>query len=302
MHLKINNWFGRLGNNIIQIKNCIQIALYYSYETIIIPNHPYFNTITININSIKSDENIKHYNIYTSKECLVERNNKEIITDNIYTCKEFLVEENNKEIITDNNDFFYQTKIQKIDINLFNFNIDVTCYILKKIFTIKGNIELNDNDLVIHIRSGDIFINHPHPSYIMPPLSYYTKILDNNNFNKIYLISEDSVNPVINKLLQLYTNIHFKINNLSYDIELLLSSKNVIESFGSFTNTLLLLSDNIKNIYKPSYQDTFLENSEKIKNNIIYIHSTDLTDYKNKINVWENTPQQREIMIIYNIE
>lgn len=286
MGLLINNWVGRLGNNIIQLKNCIQIALYYNYEKISIPYHQYFNTTIINIDQIKKVTDVKIYE-YTNidKNIFIERNKNNI--------------ENNEKIISDINNFFYQSKIKNIDINVFNLNIDLTIYILKKIFLIKGKYNFGENDVVIHIRSGDIFNNNQHHQYIMPPLSYYTNILNNNNFNKIYLIAEDKLNPVINKLLELYPNILFKINTLCEDIEILLSSKNIIESFGSFTKTLLLLSDNVINIYKPSYQEFLLENSEKYKKNILHIYNTDLTDYVDKIKKWKNTPEQKKLMINY---
>lgn len=288
MHLIINNWIGRLGNNINQVKNCIQIALYYNYHILNIPYHPYFNTTIIRLHEFINDEIIQNYEyINIDNNQIVERN--KCFNKSIY-----------KNInIEDDNDFFYESEIKNIDINIFNLNIDLTSYVLKKIFKIKGNINLDDNDIIIHVRSGDIFNNKPHPSYIMPPLSYYTNILDNNNFNKIFLIAEDTKNPVIKKLVELYPNIIFKINNLYNDIELILSSKNIIESFGSFTKTLLLLSDNVKNIYKPSYQYSFLYNSEKYKNNIIKIYNIELSDYRNKINNWKNTLEQREIMLTY---
>lgn len=272
MQLKINKWFGRLGNNIIQIKNAIQIGLYYNYKTITIPYSVFFNTTIINI----SDEN-----------------NKSNINNNDET------------IITDENNFFYETKIKNINIELFKLNIDKTIIILKKIFKISGKLKLNDNDIVIHIRGGDIFTNNPHPLYIMPPLSYYTTILNNNNFNKIYLIAEDTFNPVIHKLIQLYPNIVFKLiniqNDIENDIELLLSCNNVIESFGSFTKCLLLLSENIENVYKPSYQSTFLIESKKYNNKIIKINDIDLDDYRKKMFPWKHTKEQLNLMINYNI-
>jgi hypothetical protein len=292
MQLKINKWFGRLGNNIIQIKNAIQIALYYNYKTITIPYSVFFNTTIINI----SDEN--NETIITDKNNETNINNNEtIITDKNNETNI----NNNETIITDKNNFFYETTIKNINIELFIFNIDKTILILKKIFEIKGKLELNDNDIVIHIRSGDIFTNNPHPLYIMPPLSYYTSILNNNNFNKIYLIAEDTFNPVTHKLIQLYPNIVFKLRNIQNDIELLLSCNNVIESFGSFTKCLLLLSENVENVYKPSYQSTFLIESKKYNNKIIKINDIDLDDYRKKMFPWKHTKEQLNLMINYNI-
>jgi hypothetical protein len=135
----------------------------------------------------------------------------------------------------------------------------------------------------------------------MPPLSYYTTILNNNNFHNIYIISEDTSNPIIYNLIELYPNIIFRLRNIKNDIEFLLSCKNVIESFGSFTNSLLLLSDNVENIYKPSYQNSFLIETEKYKNNIIKINNIDLNDYRQKMFPWKYKNNQLELMIKYKI-
>ena len=253
MIIKINNWFGRLGNNIIQLLNVIRIARYYNYK-IFIPRHQYFD----------SSKSI----IFTNKL--------------------------NKKIITDKYNFFYDKKIQNIDKKLFNNeNLKKSIEIIKNIFTIKNIPKLNEKDIIIHIRSGDIFRRTGHPAYIMPPLSFYKKILDNNIFSNVIIISENKNNPVIDKILELYPTIKFKINSLDKDITLLLGSANVIESFGTFTYSLLLLSDNIKNIYKPSYQfTTLLKDIKKV--NII---ETNLDDYYKKIFPWKNTKEQREIML-----
>jgi hypothetical protein len=49
MNICINNWYGRLGNNIIQVKHALLLAIYYNFN-VILPNHPYFNTEYIIIN------------------------------------------------------------------------------------------------------------------------------------------------------------------------------------------------------------------------------------------------------------
>ena len=268
MNIEIKKWSGRLGNNIRQLVNAIQVAIYYDYNIRIIP-HWAINTTYIIINdSIKKDD---HYNT---------------------------------NIISNGNgrwaDFFYSDRITNIESNLFTMNIDKTISILKSIFKINTNNSLNDNDLLIHIRSGDIFSVKPNSKvYIMPPLSYYKKIIDEGEFENIYIIAENKGNPVIDKLLDLYPKINFKKNSLENDIKLLLGSKNVVESFGTFTNSLLLLSDNIQNIYKPSYQDkSKLLLSEKKKCNI---YEYDLNEYHKILSPWKNSKEQIEILLNYKI-
>lgn len=266
MNLHINNWSGRLGNNIIQLTNAIKIALYYNYN-IIIPHHTYFTTTYIIIN-----------------DTINKTDNK----------------------INDTHQFFYQDKIKNIDNNVFNENIDKTLQILKQNFTIKNILPLNENDLIIHIRGGDIFNNNPYQHMILPPLSYYVNIINNNDFDKIMIISEDTKNPCINKLLTLYPNIQFKKKSLDNDIKLILSAKHVIQSHGTFIPSLLLLSDNIINIYKPSYDFTtigyniikykLLTNTASYKINIFEIN---LDEYYKKQIPWKNSPAQINTMLTY---
>ena len=47
--------------------------------------------------------------------------------------------------------------------DIFKQNIEERNKILQKAFLINEINKLHQNDLVIHIRSGDIFLSHPHP-------------------------------------------------------------------------------------------------------------------------------------------
>lgn len=260
----------RLGNFIIQLKNAIQIALFYNYN-IILPEHKYINTTYL------------------------------VTNDNIAV---------HNETITDENNFLYQFTISNIDCNLFKLNRERTCQILKSIFTIKNETPLGENDLIIHMRSGDIFEERPHPEYIMPPLSFYVDIIKEHNYNDIYLIAEDRKNPCINALLELYPTIKFKLQSLEEDIQLIMGATNIVLSYGTFIPSLLILSNKIRNCYRASYMDLSYMNfydhiSDDASNNtstelIKYnIHTTELTEYKNKLSPWRNTETQRKIMLNY---
>ena len=259
MILKINSWCGRLGNNIIQLRNIILVAIYYKFN-IEIPEHPFFSEKFIQLNK--------------------DTNNDIYIDD-------------------EGNNFFYSQKIKKFDNKCFNTNIDVMKTILQQIFKLKiPEDTLNFNDiLTIHIRGGDLFYTHPPHQYIPPPFEYYQNIIEDNNYKKIIIISDDNKNPIIQKLQSVYPNILFQMNNLLQDIETILSSKNIVQSVGTFIPSILLLSKNIKNIYYPSYSIQINETKQYFQN--ITLIENDYNNYNTKMNKWRNTDEQKNLLLNY---
>ena len=65
------------------------------------------------------------------------------------------------------------------------------------------------NYLYIHIRNVDIFIKIINPNYSQPPLCFYQKIINENNFTNIFLLSNGHENPCVDTSLKLYPNIKF---------------------------------------------------------------------------------------------
>ena len=266
MNLEILKWRGRLGNNIIQLKNIIGIALYYNYN-IILPYHKYFNKKYIIINksiSILNNKIQDSTDFFTLNT--IKIHNKDIDYHNIF----------NKET---------KKKIKKIITPLFKYDSSELS-------------ELPENILLIHIRGGDIFSNNPNPNYIVPPLSYYINIIEKNKnrYRYIYLLSEDDKNPCIEALINLYSNIRYKKRSFELDIKLILRAKNIIISYGTFVPSLLNLSDYIENVYYPSY---LVFNKFLIKD--VKFHKVNLDDYRKKINKWVNNTNQNDIIINYGI-
>ena len=257
MSLVIRKWWGRLGNNIIQLRHAIQIAIYYKYD-IIMPKHPYFNT----------------------------------------TFVKFGADKNRKNKLYDGYNFYFKHRIKKyipyIDDKVFQLNIKDTINKLKDILVIKNPIISDKNDLLIHIRGGDIFVT-PHVQYVPPPLSYYTNILNSTSYDKITMISEDRANPVIDKLLQMYPKITFELNDLETDIKKIMGCTNIITSYGTFIPSLLSMSNTVQNIYKVSYQfGEVLINREKVN-----VYVTNLNRYLKRMGKWENNSVQRDIITSY---
>lgn len=116
--------------------------------------------------------------------------------------------------------------------------------------------ELSDNDLVIHIRGGDLFFLPEPPSNMnQAPFSYYKKIIESQKFDKIYIVHEDFLNPNVQLLKDTYENI-ILIDDLQMGINLLLSAKNLVScGITTFSRMLALCSKNIEKHYIPGFFD-----------------------------------------------
>lgn len=221
-NIKIKDWGGRLGNNIIQFCNALFIAFFHNYN-LQIPNHKFFKKHFIIINDDSVDQT------HITKYCKIEK--------------------------------YIFLKYIEIDMNnIFKENQKEVLQCLKDNFIINVPFKQN-NDLVIHIRSGDKFFNgeFKNSDNLFPPLYYYETILNNNKFDNVSIICEDNRSPIVKELCNKYKYINFKLQSLELDIMLLLSAKNIVFSMGTFLN-VLIYSNNVKNIFFPKYNlcDTFL--------------------------------------------
>lgn len=220
--LIVNTWVGGLGNSINVLTNALHIVLYYKEQIKFTLPHKFFN--------LKYIENM---------------------------FKDFTNNRNFKF----NNDIFYKAKLinkHKLPSEIFNQNKNEVYDILRKSFIIdqKDIIPLPEDILVIHIRSGDIFSKKPHKKYVPPPLWYYTNIINKHNFKQIIIVSENKLNPCVDKLLELYPNAVYNKNNIIDDINIILGASYIIYSVGTFVPSLLRLNPYIKrSFYTDEYKN-----------------------------------------------
>ena len=214
MSLIISNWMGRTSNNILQIIRAINFAYINKYNHIIIPNHRLLKNNEINMDfESLNTNNVKNSFFYSEKLNLQDPSPK--------LMKYYF----NK----------YVKPILKLNLSS---NIDIT----------------NEKNLYIHIRSGDCFTLNAHKMYVPAPPSYYTKIIENRSWSKIIVVYEDDKNPCVNLLKKWgYDNIEFHSSTLENDLNILSKCENLVIGFGTFGLLIYFLSNNIKNLYIPSY-------------------------------------------------
>ena len=251
--LIINYWYGRLGNNILQIIRCIHFAKLKGHSIIKFNNHSLLTQNYIELKTNKMD-------------------NKTQVNDIFFSLKKYN--------INDPEPYLMKEYFQKYIKQIFKICVNV-------------NYDVNDNDVYIHFRGGDIFAN-PHNAYVQPPLSYYKDII--NHYDSAKLVCEDKSNPCINELLKL-NNIEYISDTLEKDLTTLLHASNLIIGFGTFGFLIYLMNSNLKNIYLPDFFYNELPRGHWGDN--INVHIIKLPNYI-QVGEWENTPQQRKLMIEYS--
>lgn len=166
---------------------------------------------------------------------------------------------------------------------------------------------LDEDMVVIHIRSGDIFSrpNYYHPvisCYVQNPLKYYLDII--KRYSKVMVISEDYENPISRELyerLKGQTNIIFLSLSFEETIKLLLASKNIAGSgVSSFVPACAAISPNIKRLHCSDIKMDEILNYTDLQGQDIEVEVTHIDQNRYiKCGQWKNTTEQWELMLNY---
>ena len=167
-------------------------------------------------------------------------------------------------------------------------------------------VQVDSNELFIYIRSGDIF-KVDNYYYAQPPLCFYENIINKfNNFSKIYIIAQDTINPVINKLIEEYPKIIFNINPLATDIAYLINAFNIVGAASTFINIIIRFNDNIKYYWEYNIEADIVKiinlhhSFYKFPKNITYFRMEPSIKYINEMSYWNHTESQINLMITEN--
>ena len=121
-------------------------------------------------------------------------------------------------------------------------------YLKEEILTNIPKVYTYPKELYIHIRSGDIFSPKTHCRYSQPPLCFYEKMINNNKFKKIYIISIDRKNVVLDALINKYNNIIYRKGNYKLAISSFVHAFNAVAPVSSFFFVAIKFNDNLKNL------------------------------------------------------
>jgi len=259
----IDSWIGRLGNNIFQLLNAYLIAGIFGSKTVIAPAHEFFDS--------RRNEHISF--IFGS----AEMNRLSITISGTFFPLPF--------------ESFYKTFGMK-SVGGFYQNFR-ECLNLRSVTT------LTDRDLVLFVRSGDIFTlnNSSIHSYGQPPLSFYEAAIWMENPDRIYLLAEDDNSPLVNGLLSLkLPNLERVRLGMRGDFEFILGAKNIATGWTSLILNLLNFSSNIQRCY--SLEKSVGSYSGSFSNTLI---KDGAGIYRNQIlsNNWVHSPEQLKSMVEY---
>jgi hypothetical protein len=243
-HFKIDGPYGRLGNNMFQLINCLFLV-------------DIFNS-TVDISKLKN--NLDWFVDITS--LMKDINDLKFINRRL----------------TISHDYFYLNKVGKKinqwspfklrgDLNYWvNFRIGNNVinqrelcrkYILNNLREEFHNVPvMSERVCCIHIRSGDIFKRRFASSmpkdYVQPPLAFYLKIIQDywDEYDKFLVVTEmDRTNPCIGRLRMIGDKVEVQSKSLKEDIKTMLSAQTLVIGTSTLPICLAQISTNLKRIF-----------------------------------------------------
>lgn len=156
--------------------------------------------------------------------------------------------------------------------------------------------------LTIHLRSGDIFGEKPHPGYGQPPLSFYQAVIEAYDWESILIVTEDDSNPCLESILDLAALRGLGCSVLGGSLpdatRAISRSTNLVASRGTFIPALLFLTEIPKIVF------TFNGEIDKIPGGVdhTYIDVNDVSGHFSETVLssnWTNSAEQRALMLNY---
>lgn len=168
-----------------------------------------------------------------------------------------------------------------------------------------------EDELVIHLRGGDIFRSErpPHPDYVQPPLAFHRRCVEDalaRGFTRFRLVSEDRRNPCVDALAAWLDARGLpcvvQCDSFERDLATLLGARALVASNSSLLGVVALLSDRLRLFYSFDAAGQVLPSlppSAVFAWGVTAISQADQAGGYIKAGQWENSAAQRALMLSY---
>ncbi len=159
-------------------------------------------------------------------------------------------------------------------------------------------------ELVLHIRSGDIFSTYIHKHYVQPPLSFYKAVVmdlvERRQIDRVRVVFEDRLNPCIDPLEEWLATTSLSIvmqsQDFYNDLISMIDCNHFCFGLGTLGPAVCLMSEQIQSVHH--FQARVQESG------MSFISVKEVSEYMITSNYivigeWDNSLEQRQQMIDY---
>lgn len=259
--IRITHWFGRFGNNTLQLAHAVYLAQELGIGTVEHPPHELFVGREIALARNSGNHPSLHGDFFYGQSVLPHA--------------PLMSVQRRKEIF------------QSVLLPRYRGDMALDTHLLE--------VLREEFTLVIHIRSGDIFCEKPHPGYVQPPLWFYQTILAEQPWLNVFLVCEDTKNPVINRLCADFPMIQLRSGTFAEDFAVLCHARNLVGSFSTFTHAAFCFNRDSRRYWLPGYLADGADFVEGFPEQVSVIECPDYI----RVGEWVNSPEQRLAMLNY---
>ncbi|SFM25705.1 hypothetical protein SAMN05192568_102438 [Methylobacterium pseudosasicola] len=165
-----------------------------------------------------------------------------------------------------------------------------------------------DDQLLIHIRSGDIFSTWVDPHYPQPPFAFYRMVIDRlrgeDRIRSVKLVFENRLNPVIAEVeayaKSLGLPVETQSESLIADVAALVGGRYLVFGLGTFGPAICHLSEQVEQVFY--FASNWPQAFHGIQTIGKLVEVRDIEGRYMKVGEWQNTDAQRRMMIDYPAE
>lgn len=263
-HLLRVEWFGRLGNNLLQLAHVLYLAE-MTHSEVIVPPTDFLN------------QTLWDFRKGAPQSCQIAKSDTFFYST---ICPAYL----------DRQVFSAASKRKTLQ------------HRVLPVFQIP--VRHSRDTVVVHVRGGDVFSSTAPPTYTQPPAAFYTKVLELPEVSKmkIVLCTEDDLNPVVAVLQNQYKKKLTVITDLNSAISTILGAKHLVLGQSSFSEMLGMMAPNLQSVYIPfccGREEVYLDLRQEAWGIPGYCF-----EYNNyiPINGWQNTHDQLHLMKTLPVE